>query len=243
MGGLVEDGGGLVLAVALAGQGGELVEERVAVGNDVGGREGVGEDTSRAGAVDVSAVGAGDAGGGGATVVGDGAETGGNSVADVSSGGLEEGVEPGGVARGSLGGSVRSEAAAAAESVADGGAAGSSAVALDDGALGDLVDRSLDGGGLLRVDVNGDGFARVGESLASELGGVGVRVEERARSGDGVGAGLGELVQLSKLNFNLDGLAGFDGLEDLLGEVGVGQTLEVASERCRGSWGFVSRLL
>ena len=93
VGGLVEDGGGLVLAVAVPGKGSELVEEGAAVGDDVGRREGVGEDTGGAGAVDVGAVGASDAASGGAAVVGDSTEAGGDGG---TGGGLEELLELGG---------------------------------------------------------------------------------------------------------------------------------------------------
>ena len=93
VGGLVEDGGGLVLAVTVPGEGSELVEEGAAVGDDVGRREGVGEDTGGAGAVDVGAVGASDAASGGAAVVGDSTEAGGDGG---TGGGLEELLELGG---------------------------------------------------------------------------------------------------------------------------------------------------
>ena len=96
VGGLVEDGGGLVLAVAVPGKGSELVEEGAAVGDDVGRREGVGEDTGGAGAVDVGAVGASDAASGGAAVVGDSTEAGGDGVAGGGGGGLKELLELGG---------------------------------------------------------------------------------------------------------------------------------------------------
>ena len=86
----MEDGGGLVLAVAVPGEGSELVEKGVAVGDDVGRREGVGEHTGGAGAIDVGAVGASDATGGRAAVVGDSTEAGGDGG---TGGGLEELLE------------------------------------------------------------------------------------------------------------------------------------------------------
>lgn len=61
MGGLVEGGGGLVLGVAGAGDGGQGAEVEGAV-DDVAARgQGVGQDAAGAGAVDVGAVGARDA--------------------------------------------------------------------------------------------------------------------------------------------------------------------------------------
>ena len=93
VGGLVEDGSGLVLAVAVPGEGSELVEEGAAVGDDVGRRKGIGEDTGGAGTVDIGAVRASDAAGGRAAVVGHSTEAGGDGG---TGGGLEELLELGG---------------------------------------------------------------------------------------------------------------------------------------------------
>ena len=230
----MKNGGGLVLAIASPGQGSELVEEGVAVGEEVGRREGVSENAGGASAVDVGAVGTGHAASGRAAVVGDSAEASGDGVAGGGCGGLEELAELGGGARSGCGGSVGGETAAVADGCADGRATGTGAVALDSSALGELRDCGRDSGSLLGVDINRDGFARVGKDISGELGGAFLSIEEATSGRDGVGAGLGELVQLSKLDLNLDGLAGLDGLENLLREVGVGHTLEKTGERCRG---------
>lgn len=229
--GLVKDGGGLVLGVARPAQSGELVEEQRAVGHVVVGGESVGQDTGGAAAVDVSAVGASDSAGGGAAVAGDGAEASGNGVADRGGGALEEGVEPGGGARCGGGGCAAGQAAAAAEGVGDRSAARAGAVALDNSTLRDSVDGLLDSERLLGVNVKRDSLARVREDVSGQLSRVEVGKEEVAVGGYIVFATLGELVDLSKLNLDLDGLSSGEGLEHLLSEVLVSQTLVEASER------------
>lgn len=94
--------------------GGHVVEEVGAVDHVVLGRDGVGDDTAGAGAVDVSAVLAGDAGGGAAALGDDVAEDGGNGVAGGRGRGLEVlGHASGGAGGGGLGGSDSKRAAAA----------------------------------------------------------------------------------------------------------------------------------
>jgi len=96
VGGLVKNGGGLVLAVARPSQGSELVEEGGAISDKVGRWESVGKDAGGASAVDVGAVGTGHAASGGTAVVGDSTEAGGDGAADGRGGALEELVELGG---------------------------------------------------------------------------------------------------------------------------------------------------
>jgi len=234
----VEDGGGLVLAVASSGQSRELVEEGGAVGEQVGRREGVREHTAGAGAVNVGAVGTGHPAGGGAAVVGHGTESSGD-------GGGRRSLEDVGVARATGAGSIGcagGKAAAVADGIADCSATSTSAIALDDRALREPGDSSLDLGSLLRVDVNGDGFGGVRQKISGELGRTLLSVHEGASGGNAVGAGLRKLVQLGKLDFDLNGLTGHDGLEDLLVKVASGHTLVQTSERSAGSYETVRRL-
>jgi hypothetical protein len=239
VGGLVEDGGGLVLAVASSGQGRELVEEGGAVGEQVGGWKSVREHTAGASAVDVGAVGAGHAAGGGAAVVGHGAESGGD-------GGGRRCLEDVGVARAARTGSVGcagGQAAAVADRIANSSATSASAVALDDRTLGEPGNSSLDLGSLLRVDINGDGLGSVRQKVSGKLGGTLLSVHEGASGGNAVGASLRKLVQLGELDFYLNGLTGQNGLEDVIVKTGGGHTLVQTSERSAGSCETIRELI
>jgi hypothetical protein len=132
--------------------------------------------------------------------------------------------------------SSRSKATTIAESGADGGSTSASAVALDCSALAELRNCCRDACGLLGVDFQGDGLGGVGKDLTGEFGRAFFGVEETTGGRDNVGAALGEVVELCELDFDFNGLAGFDGLEDVFREVGVGHALVDTSERnfCRG---------
>jgi hypothetical protein len=232
VGRLMENSSGLILAVASPGKSRELVEESAAVGEEVGGRKGVGEHTSRARSVDIGAVSASDAAGSRAAIASYGTEASGDSAADVGGSALEELLELRGRAGRGSGSSVRCEAAAVANSGADGSTTSTSAVALNNSTFAELGDCGLNGGDLLGIDVDGDGLSRVSEHVSGENSGALFGVEEATGGGDVVGNALGEIIELCKLNFDLDGLTGLDGLEDFFREVGICHALEQTSERC-----------
>lgn len=215
VGDLMEGGGGLILGMALAAQAGQRAEVQRAVDHEARAGEGVGENTRRASIVDVRAVVAGIAGGGGAALVSDAGENAGDGGAGGRGRGLEVlGHLGGGTGRGDLAG-AGGERAAVGHGSAGGGAAGAGAVGLNDGAL--LVEDAAGLGSSGAIDGSGHNVRRVGEG-ALELSRVDVGVLQDAGNLDVEGAALGEVVDLGRVPGGLDGLAGGDQLEGILGE-------------------------
>jgi len=132
---LVQGGGGLVLSVALTSKSREVAEEERAVSDVVVRGEGVGKDTRRATAVDVSAVSTGLAAGGRATVGSNGSQACGNSAADAGRSGLEVLLELASRTGGGSSGSCGCQLLAVAEGGANSGETSTSAITLDGGAL------------------------------------------------------------------------------------------------------------
>lgn len=204
--------GGTVLAVARAGVGGHG-EEGWAVSHVAGGGDGVGNDTTAASAVDVSAVPAGAATGGRAALRAHAGEDAGNGGAGGGAGGLEELGHLGGRAgRGGVlanGGQVD----ALTEGSRGGGQAAARAVGLDGSAL--LVEGDAGNGSLLAVDLSLDvvGLERNG---ANKLGGVLLSKRESTRSRDVELATDGKVVELGNVEGDLNAVARSDALESIL---------------------------
>jgi hypothetical protein len=207
---LVQNGGGLVLAVAAVGQGGEVVEEQRAVCNVVVCREGVGEDVGSTPVVHVCAVCASWAAGGGLAICCDGGEAVGDGLAGVVVGRHEVLLKLAGVAgRGSVSG-AGGELLAVVECCVDRFKLGAGAVALANGALCNLVDGLGVHLRLEGVDLEGQPVAVESESLAGQLGGVGLGVVDSSGSRDIIRTFDIHVVQLSQLNFDCECLAGVD---------------------------------
>ena len=232
VGNLVDEGGGLGLGVAATAGSGHLVEEDAAVGLVRLRGDSVGNDTARASTagVDVSAVEAGNTTGGGATL-------GGNAVENTSDGGasggrrrLEELSHLGSVGVG-LGSGGGGEGAAVGKAVDDGGAAGTSAVRLDNGAL---EESTADLGSLSTIDGGGNSVAaesnsaldldfvrRVGyiSKSLTYLGGVDLG-KRHSSSGNNVEAATSaQVVHLSNVKGLLKGLASSNDLEGIILEL------------------------
>lgn len=215
VGDFMEGGGGLILGMALAAQAGQRAEVQRAVDHEARAGEGVGENTRRASIVDVRAVVAGVARGGGAALVSDAGENAGDGGAGGRGRRLEVLGHLGGrTGRGDLAG-AGGERAAVGHGSAGGGAAGAGAVGLNDGAL--LVEDAAGLGSSGAIDGSGHNVRRVGEG-ALELSRVDVGVLQDAGNLDVEGAALGEVVDLGRVPGGLDGLAGGDQLEGILGE-------------------------
>jgi hypothetical protein len=222
--------------VALAGEGRKRAEEQRAVGDVVVRGEGVGQDTRGAGTVDVSAVGAGLAAGSGGAVRGDGTETCSDSAASRRGGSLEVLLELGRRAGGCGSGSGSGQSVAVAQSGADRTEASASAVTLDGSTLREGLHSSLNLRSLYRVDINFKLVAGVGKDSTRESGRVCLSVLNEPLGKDVVLAAGGEVVELRKLDLNLDGLAGRDRLEGLLGKRASSHALEYTKETGFGSW-------
>lgn len=216
VGGLVEGGGGLVLAVAGAGEGREGGEVEVAVDHVGLRRQGVGEDAAGAGAVHVGAVEVRDARGRAAALGRDALEDGRDGAARRRRARLEVLGHLGGRAgRGGCSGG-RGQRPAVADGRVAGRELGARAVGLHVDAL---VEAAADRGGGGAVDLGGHGAA--GDRVdAGELGRVGLGVRDGAQRDDVVLAARAEVVDLADVEGGLDRLARRDDLEGLLVEPG-----------------------
>lgn len=226
----MKDGSSLILLVALARKSRELVEEQRTVGDVVVRGKGVGQNVGLAATVDVGAVGTGLTAGGRGAVGGNSAEARGDGAAGGRGGGLEVLLELGCRARSGGGGSGSGQSVAVAESSADCGQLSAGAIALDGGTLAEGLQGSLDLGSLCGVDIDRKLVAGVGKDGAGESGGVSLCVLNDTLGEDVVFAALGEVVELRKLDLDLDGLASSDRLERVLGEGAGGDALEHTKE-------------
>lgn len=208
---LVDVGGGLVLRVALAGEGREVVKVQVAVDHVALAGDGVGEDVAAAVVAHVGAVVVGDAGARGAALVGDTAEDAGDGAARAAVRGLEVLLHArGGAGRGGvLGG--RGEVLAVAERLLRDLELLAAAVVLHVAALGH--EGAALGGGMLAVDVHLDG---VGLERDGILDGFVANYVDGAGGADGEPATGGQVVGLGDVDADLDGLAGRDVLDGRL---------------------------
>lgn len=229
VGSLVEDGGLLVLGVAGGAGGGEAGEEERAVDHQRAGGLRVGEHAAAAGTEHVGAIVARDARGGAAALGHNAAEDGGDLAASGGRGRLEVLLELGGRAGG--GGRLRAggERAAVGDGVAGGGAARAGAVGLDDGALDLLVELVVHALGLGTVDLGGDGVAHEGDD-AGDLGRVGLGDGEGSLGEEVEGTTAAQVVALGSVELDLNGLAGANALESLLGETLSGDLVADAIE-------------
>jgi len=233
---LVKDSGSLVLSVALAREGRQLVEEQRAVGDVVVGGKGVGKNVGFAGAVDICAVGASATTGGGGAVRGNGAKACSDSAAGSRGGGLEVLLELGRRSGGCGGGSGGRQSVAVAQSGADRGQASAGAVTLNRSALGERLNGSLDSCGLCSVDVDRKLVAGVGKDGTGKSSGVVLGVLNDALSENIVLAALGEIVKLRKFDLNLNSLASSNRLEGLFSERAGSNALEQTEETGFGCW-------
>lgn len=206
VGELMQGGGGLVLGVAGAGQGGEGTVVDVAVGDDVVRRKTPGEGVGVAVAVGVGAVVGGSAGGLGGGLGGDGAEAGGDGAAGAAGGGLEELLEAGGGAGGGSAGGGVGEGDGVAEGCGEGveaaaGAGGDSCAALEGG----KVDGGGHVGGLCGVDLDLEFVGVVGE-IARDL--VVLHEGDNTVGVEGEDAALGEVRGAGDVELIFEGGAG-----------------------------------
>lgn len=210
MGGLVENGGSLVLCVAGAGQGREVVKEEVTVGDGTLGRNGVGQDAISAVVVGVSAESLGGAAVGRAALASNLGQNIGDLTTDLVRGVLEELLDLlGGTRLGSLSSSV-GEVNTVLLSSNNGIATFALTVALDGGALGDSGVTNGGSSGTIDVGVQlvgvvGDRANKLGASLLGKLedsGGEDVELATRAK-----------VVGVGNVELNLDGLASGNALE------------------------------
>lgn len=216
----MQRGGGLVLGVARRAQGRQGREVQVAVDNVAAAGQRVGEHVGLARAVDVGAVRVADARRRRPALAGHAREHGRHGAARRRRRRLEVLGHLGRRARGRRRAGLRRERPARRQRVDRRRLLGRRAVALHRGPLGRLVvelaphrarRRALDRGGE-RV-----GGVRHG---ARELGAVERGGEERARGDEVKGPAGREVVHLGRVPLHLDRLAGRDGLERVLGQVG-----------------------
>lgn len=217
VGHLVQDGGLLVLGVAGGAGGREGGEEERAVDHDAGGGLGVGQDAVAARAEHVVAVVARRARGGAAALADDAAEDGGDGAARRRRRRLEVLLELAGRAR--RRGRLRAlrQAAAGADGVARGRALRARAGRLHDGALDLLVEGVVHPLGRRAVDRGRDDVADEGHD-AGDGRRVALGEGEGALAQKLDGTALAEVVSLGSIELNLNGLAGGDALEGLLGQ-------------------------
>jgi hypothetical protein len=217
MGHLVEDGGSLVLSVASTAESGKTTEEKWAV-DHLGGRRGcVCQDTAGASAEDISAVVAGVTRGGGAALRSNAVEYCLNSGGGAGRGAFEVLVELGSVVDRSGGGGARKRCAVG-ERGPGSSTAGTSAVRLDGGALGQVDPVATDLSGLCAVYRGRDLVA--GEGNGTSNGGrVEVGVGERTLGDNIEVTSNTQVVGDSDVKSSLNGLACLQDLESRLVEV------------------------
>lgn len=217
MSSLVDVGASLVLLVALLGDGGKLLEVKIAVGHEALAGQGVGENTILASLVGIGAVVLGDTLVGGATLLGNLAEHGVDNGAGLVVGGLEVFFELGaGTCDGGLLG-LLGDGSAVLESLLGDLELVAGAVALDFEAA--LVEGHVGLGSLEAIDLGGDLVGVEGDG-ADKFGRVLVGEGEDIVGEDAELAAVGEIVDLGDVESDINGAASGDSLEVLLSQAG-----------------------